>query len=111
MSSSRTSSKEKPPAADGETRESEEIKADIETTREDLGDTVEALAEKTDVKAQAKKKATETKEQTQAKVDRATSSAKSAVSELPEKVKTNPVPFAAAAVGVLAAVWVLRRRG
>ncbi len=111
MSSSKTSSKEKPPATDGETREPQEIKADIEATREDLGDTVEALAEKTDVKAQAKKKATETKEQAQAKVDQATSSAKSTASELPDRIKSNPVPFAAAAVGVLAAVWVLRRRG
>ena len=34
----------------------EEIRADIEQTREELGDTVEALAAKTDVKAQAKAK-------------------------------------------------------
>ncbi len=33
-----------------------EIRAEIDQTREELGDTVEALAEKTDVKAQAKAK-------------------------------------------------------
>ena len=36
-----------------ETREPAEIRQDIEDTREQLGDTVEALAEKTDVKAHA----------------------------------------------------------
>ena len=41
-------------ATAGETKSPEQIQADIEQTREELGDTVEALAEKTDVKAQAK---------------------------------------------------------
>lgn len=34
----------------------EEIRRDIEETREDLGDTVDALSAKTDVKARAKEK-------------------------------------------------------
>ena len=38
-----------------ETRSPEEIRRDIEETRGELGDTVEALAAKADVKAQAKK--------------------------------------------------------
>jgi hypothetical protein len=38
-------------------RSAQQIEADIETTRKQLADTVEALAEKTDVKAQAKAKA------------------------------------------------------
>ena len=42
-------------------RTPEEIKADIEETREDLADTVASLAEKADVKAQAKKKVDEAK--------------------------------------------------
>jgi ElaB/YqjD/DUF883 family membrane-anchored ribosome-binding protein len=37
----------------GEQRSADEIRAEIEDTREQLGETVEALAEKTDVKAQA----------------------------------------------------------
>ena len=41
-------------ATAGEAKSPEQIRADIEQTREELGDTVEALAEKTDVKAQAK---------------------------------------------------------
>jgi hypothetical protein len=36
-----------------------EIRAEIDATRDELGDTVEALAEKTDVKAQAKAKVDE----------------------------------------------------
>lgn len=38
----------------GESRSAEEIRAEIEHTREQLGDTVDALAEKTDVKSQAR---------------------------------------------------------
>lgn len=97
-------------ATDDETREPEQIKAEIEDTREDLGDTVAALAEKTDVKAQAKKKADETKEQAQAKLNEASATAKTTLSELPEKAQQNPLPYAAAAVGALAAIWLLRRR-
>jgi hypothetical protein len=37
-----------------EARDPEEIREEIEATREDLGETVEALAAKADVKAQAK---------------------------------------------------------
>ena len=44
-----------------ETRSPEEIRADIEQTRAEVGDTVEALAAKTDVKAQAKAKVEEIK--------------------------------------------------
>lgn len=39
--------------AAGEPRSADEIRVDIEETREQLGETVEALAGKTDVKAQA----------------------------------------------------------
>jgi hypothetical protein len=41
----------------------EQIRAEIDATREELGDTVEALAAKTDVKAQAKAKVEDTKAQ------------------------------------------------
>jgi hypothetical protein len=40
----------------------QDIQADIERTRKELGDTVGALSEKLDVKQRAKDKATETKE-------------------------------------------------
>jgi F0F1-type ATP synthase assembly protein I len=42
-----------------ESRDPEEIRDDIEETREELGDTVAAMAEKTDVKQQAQRLAKE----------------------------------------------------
>ena len=45
-----------------DTRSPEEIRASIEQTRRDLGDTVEELAAKTDVKAHAKAKVEEVKQ-------------------------------------------------
>jgi ElaB/YqjD/DUF883 family membrane-anchored ribosome-binding protein len=44
-----------------ETKEPAELQQEIEQTRAELGDTVEALAAKTDVKARARKKVQETK--------------------------------------------------
>jgi len=52
------------PEVDGQQnqRSPEEIRADIEETRRELGDTVEELAAKTDVKAKAQEKADEIKQ-------------------------------------------------
>jgi len=44
-----------------QTRDPQEIRDDIEQTREELGDTVESLAHKADVKSQAKAKVDEVK--------------------------------------------------
>jgi hypothetical protein len=52
-----------------ETRSPGEIQADIEATREELGDTVEALTEKADVKKQAKRKVDEAKAKVAANQD------------------------------------------
>ena len=65
--------------------ETRELREGIEETREELGDTVAALAEKSDVKAQARKKAEAAKQQ----------------------VRQNPTPVAVA--GGLLAVLVLAR--
>jgi hypothetical protein len=67
-----------------EQRSPEEIRRDIEATRGELGDTVEALAAKADVKAQAKDKADELKQ----KVSDVTPAG------VQEKVQQNPLPFA-----------------
>lgn len=40
----------------------EDLEADIEATRKELGETVQALSDKLDVKERAREKATETKE-------------------------------------------------
>jgi Protein of unknown function (DUF3618) len=67
----------------------EEIREEIEETREELGDTVAAGAEKTDVKKQAKAK----------------------VEDIKARTKQNPTPLAigGAVVGLLV-LWRLLRR-
>jgi ElaB/YqjD/DUF883 family membrane-anchored ribosome-binding protein len=74
-----------------EQKSPEQIRKEIAETRADLGDTVEALSGKTDVKGQAK-----------AKVDSASHSA-----------KENPVPIAVAVVLGLGLIvgLILARRG
>ena len=64
-----------------EERTPEEIEADIEATREELGDTVEALAAKSDVKGRAKAKVEETKETISEKVSGIGDSARQAAPE------------------------------
>ena len=103
------------------TREPEEIRSEIETTREQLGETVEALAEKADVKGQAKAKVDETKqrftrkaEDAKAKLGEASpDQAKGAATTAAETAKERPLPFAVAgafAVGLLVGLMVARRR-
>jgi uncharacterized protein DUF3618 len=85
-----------------------EMRAEIERTRQDLGDTVAAIAEKTDVKARAKDKVTEVKSTvTQKKTElmgRARESspdgATSAATQVRTKAQQNPVPTAALAAFV-----------
>jgi ElaB/YqjD/DUF883 family membrane-anchored ribosome-binding protein len=90
----------------------EELRQDIEQTRDELGDTVEALAEKTDVKAQAKDRIAAVKSTTQEKKDEFITKAKGAtpdsasagVQQVTSTVQRKPLPFtavAAFAAGVL----------
>jgi hypothetical protein len=64
----------------------EELRAEIERTRRELGDTVDALSQKADVKEQARQKK----------------------AEVQERVKTNPTPLAAAIGGGLVLLLVIR---
>jgi Protein of unknown function (DUF3618) len=81
----------------------EDIQADIAQTRNELGQTVEALSDKLDVKTRAKEKAAETKERVVAKAD----SLRHTATDNPQRT----VPVAAVVlVGALAAVIVVRRR-
>ena len=95
-----------------DTQDPEQIRHEIDETRRQLGETVAALAEKTDVAAQAKRKARETKASVQQKRRDALSgvkqaspqSAVTATSRLSESTRKNPVPlavFGAFAAGVL----------
>ena len=59
---------------------------------EDLGETVSALSDKTDVKAQASAKADELKEKAQEKAHEVTDTAKVKAETVAEQAKENPVP-------------------
>ena len=96
-----------------EAQDSERLEQEIEQTREQLGDTVEALARKADIKAQAKQKLEDTKATMAEKKEQLLGKAKqtspdaaaSAASQASQKARENPVPLAVAgafAAGFLA---------
>ena len=83
----------------------DDIQTDIEQTRKDLGETVEALSAKMDVKQRTKDKAADTKE---AVLDKAHAVQHATIEDGRAKVT---VPLGAVAVvGVGALVWLLWRR-
>ena len=110
-----------------EGRSPEELRSDIEATRERMGDTVEALAAKTDVKAHVTKSAEEAKERAREKVAEAKAkvtaakedvlgkaretspeSATSAATQVTQKARENPLAVAvagAAMAGFLLGRW------
>ena len=78
----------------------DKLREEIQETREDLGDTVEALAEKADVKAHAQEKVRETQAQAKA-------------GDLGQQAKQNQAPITAGAGAVLGLgvlLIILRRR-
>ena len=81
----------------------DQLRGEIAEARDELGETVEALAAKTDVKAQARETIDEQKARAQSKIDEAT-----------KQVKEKPAPVAGAAGGVvvllLLIVFLKRRR-
>jgi len=90
-------------------RSPEEIEADIARTREALGDTVEALAAKTDVKARAHERVEEIKDTVKAKASQATpASAQDGGQQIVAKLRANPVPVAVG--GALLVAFLLGRR-
>jgi ElaB/YqjD/DUF883 family membrane-anchored ribosome-binding protein len=106
------------PAAGGPddgTRDPEQLRAEIEETRRELGETVAALSAKTDVKARAQAKAQDVKATVEEKRDdllgRAREvtpdSARSAAATGSAKVRRNPLP--AAVAGAFAGGFVLGR--
>jgi ElaB/YqjD/DUF883 family membrane-anchored ribosome-binding protein len=95
--------------------ETQELQREIEQTREQLGDTVEALAAKTDVKAQARQKVEETKATVLEKKDELLGKAREASPEsagataaaAADQARENPLPFAA--VGAFVAGFLFGR--
>jgi ElaB/YqjD/DUF883 family membrane-anchored ribosome-binding protein len=108
------------PEERGAERTPEEIRADIEQTREELGDTVEALAAKTDVKARAQDRVTEIKDAAQAKRDQIAGKARDispdtatdAGQHVVSTVQQRPLPFTAAGAFAAGLVigWLVGRR-
>jgi ElaB/YqjD/DUF883 family membrane-anchored ribosome-binding protein len=114
------------PADEVEKRDPEELRRDIEQTRSELGDTAEALAQKTDVKARVSEKVDERKaalrerqEELKAKVggarervaDATPDDAKRAASQVAHTAEERPFPAIAVALAVgFVLGWLLRRR-
>src|SRR5688500_18035698 len=69
------------PSAPPADASADEIEADMAATRERLAESVDALADKVNVKAQAERKVEETKQQAKAKVGEATDKAKATAGE------------------------------
>jgi ElaB/YqjD/DUF883 family membrane-anchored ribosome-binding protein len=63
------STKPEPPSGGGEERSPDQIEVEIEATREEMGETVAELADKADVKKQARRRVAETKAKAAAKKD------------------------------------------
>jgi hypothetical protein len=82
--------------ANTESKSPQEIQAEIDATREELGDTVTAVAEKADVQKQAKDKVDEVKAQAEAKAAEAKEAATAKAEELAAKAK-EATPESAAA--------------
>ena len=90
-------------------RTPEQIRSEIEDTREELADTAAALAYKADVKARAHDRVEEVKADVREKVggikssvaDKTPDSAGGAASSVQTTVKQNPVPTAAIAASAL----------
>jgi hypothetical protein len=96
----------------------EQIRADIEETRHELGETAAALAAKTDVKARAKEKVEGAKQTIAAKKESfggsgdgdgtgGTAQASAAATQVKAKARENPIP--AAAIAAFAGGFLLGR--
>ena len=90
------------PGADGDI---DGIQADIEETRKELGETVEALTAKLDLKERAKQKAAETKETV---IDKAQTLRRGAAEDYPRAKQTLPVVLVL--VGLTVGILLWRRR-
>lgn len=118
-------------APENEPQSPEQIRAEIERTQQELGDTVEALAHKTDVKAQAaeridaakesiqgtvhgtRESITDTKDEFVTKVKQATpENASAGAQQMSAAVQDKPLPFATAGAFVAGVLfgWLIGRR-
>lgn len=95
-------SRQAEPGVGGGERSPEQIQAEIDVTREQLGETVAAVGEKADIKGQARDKVTELKQTARTKkdelLDKARSSSPDSAAAGAQKLKgtarQKPLPFA-----------------
>jgi hypothetical protein len=102
-------------SVEADDKDPEQIREEIEATRRELGDTVEALAAKADVKARVHERIEATKESVAQKKDDLMGKAREAspdavssgASQATRKAKENPLPVAA--IGAFVGGFVLGR--
>ena len=91
----------------------EEIQKDIEGSREELGDTVEAIADKADVKAQVKARVDAAKSKAEELGSRAKEAAPESVGagaeQMVDTARENPMPVAGAFMAGIVLGWLLSR--
>lgn len=87
-----------------------ELRDDIERTRKELGETVEALAHKLDVPGRVKDKAHETTARMTAATDHAVEALPDPVAAQVEKARRHPGAVAAVLGALIALLWILSRR-
>jgi hypothetical protein len=89
----------------------EQIREEIEATRQELGDTVEALAYKADVKARVRDKIESTRESAAGKLGKAREASPESVTsgakQVSQRARENPVPLGVA--GAFAGGFLLGR--
>ena len=104
------------PGDAGGQKSPEEIRREIDETRAELGDTVEVLAEKADVKGQAQERISDLKRTAQQKKDEFVAKAKASspdsasagAQQVSQKAQENPIPLAVG--GAFLAGFLIGRR-
>ncbi|MCP2242552.1 DUF3618 domain-containing protein [Lentzea aerocolonigenes] len=88
----------------------EQLQRDVERTRRELGETVEALAHKVDVPGRVKEQAHETVVRMTAATNQAIESLPDPVAQQVEKARRHPGAVAAALIALVVAIWAISRR-
>jgi hypothetical protein len=88
----------------------EELQRDVERTRRELGETVEALAHKADVPGRVKEQAHDTKVRMTRATDEAIDSLPDPVADQVEKARRHPAAIAAVLITLILVIWKLSRR-
>ena len=88
----------------------EELQRDVERTRRELGETVEALAHKVDVPGRVKEQAQETRLRMAIATNEAVDSLPEPVAVQVERARRHPGAVAAALIALVLAIWAISRR-